>query len=64
MKFYDNRFDFLFDSELSESTDDFTENVVNGSTAYDVSTGNFYIYYKNNWYLQQFEEDSGGEQPE
>lgn len=58
MRFYDNRFDFLFDSNSGESTSDFTENVVNGSTAYDVYTGSFYIYYKENWYLQQFEEDS------
>lgn len=58
MKFYDNRFDFLFDSNSGESPADFTENVVNGSTAYDVYTGLFYIYYKENWYLQQFEDDS------
>ena len=60
MKFYDNRFDFLFDSSADESTDMFTENVVNGSTAYDVSTGDFYIYYNEQWHKQDFE-DSGSE---
>lgn len=58
MKFYDNRFDFLFDSTDSESTDMFTENVVDGSTAYDVGTGEFYIYYKQQWHKQVFEDDS------
>lgn len=52
MNFYDNRFDFLFDSNAGESTSDLTENVVNGSTAYDVYTGDFYIYYKEQWYKQ------------
>lgn len=56
MKFYDNRFDFLFDSTDSESTSMFTENVVDGSTAYDVGTGAFYIYYKNQWHNQNFED--------
>ncbi len=57
MNFYDNRFDFLFDSTDSESTSMFTENVVNGSTAYDVGTGEFYIYYKGQWHKQVFEEE-------
>lgn len=56
MKFYDNRFDFLFSSELDESVEDLEENVVDGSTAYDVATGDFYIYYKNEWYKQGEEE--------
>ena len=56
MEFYNNRFDFLFDSNSGESTSDFTENVVNGSTAYDVYTGKLYIYYKAQWYEQTFEE--------
>ena len=57
MSFYDNRFDFLFNSDSGESTSDFTENVVTGSTAYDVYTGDFYIYYKGQWY-KQGEDDS------
>lgn len=56
MKFYDNRFDFLFSSKLEESIEDLEENVVDGSTAYDVATGDFYIYYKNEWYKQGEEE--------
>ena len=63
MSFYDNRFDFLFDSTDSETTDMFTENVVNGSTAYDVGTGDFYIYYKEVWHKQDFE-DSGSDEEE
>lgn len=53
MKFYDNRFDFLFSSYEGESVDDFIENVVDGSTAYDVYTTDFYIYYKGQWYKQE-----------
>lgn len=63
MKFYDNRFDFLFSSDLGESESDFVENVVDGSTAYDVSTGAFYIYYKNVWYPQDFEDSGSDSEP-
>lgn len=64
MKFYDNRFDFLFSSDLGESEDDFVENVVDGSTAYDVSTGSFYIYYKGIWYSQNFDDSDSGSDSE
>lgn len=53
MKFYDNRFDFLkLESEDLPAGD----NVVTGSTCYEVDTGKFYIYYKTQWYEQTFEE--------
>lgn len=64
MKFYDNRFDFLFNSDLGESEDNFVENVVDGSTAYDVGTGAFYIYYKGTWYSQNFEDSDSGSDSE
>lgn len=63
MKFYDNRFDFLFASDQGESQNDFVENVVDGSTAYDVATGEFYIYYKNAWYSQNFEDSGSDSEP-
>ena len=53
MDFYNTRFDFLkLESEDLPSG----ENVVTGSTCYEVDTGKFYIYYKTQWYDQTFEE--------
>lgn len=32
--------------------------LIDGSTCYEVDTGKFYIYYKNNWYEQGAEENT------
>ncbi len=40
------------------------ENVVNGTTLYEVDTGNFYIYYKGTWYLQGEEQTASSNEEE
>lgn len=62
---YDNgfRFDILglaeeFARGIPEVMEDGTP-VQNGSTAYEVDTMNFYIFYKGTWYLQAEQESEG-----
>lgn len=45
--FLKTRFDFLGLSTELKPTD-----CVDGSTYYEVDTSLFYIFYKNNWYVQ------------
>lgn len=33
------------------------EEIVDGTTFYEVDTTDFYIFYKNNWYNQNVEEE-------
>lgn len=55
------RFDLLgLSSEWSEGIPKVMEDgtpVIDGSTAYEVDTGKFYIFYKDNWYEQGVEEE-------
>lgn len=50
------RFDLLgLSSEWSEAIPEVMEDgtpVIDGSTAYEVDTGKFYIFYKGTWYEQ------------
>ena len=56
----DFRFDYL---RLAE--EDFpTENLVNGTTCYFVDTGDFYIYYNDEWYNQNFDSSSANSEDE
>ena len=43
MEFWEHRADFLGS----------TENLVNGTTLYEVDTSKFFIWYKGTWYEQQ-----------
>lgn len=54
---YNFRFDYykLEDEDMPEAT-----HMADGSTLYVVDTGEFYLTYKGEWYLQKFEE--GGEE--
>lgn len=55
------RFDLLgLSSEWSEAIPEVMEDgtpVIDGSTAYEVDTGKFYIFYKGTWYEQGAEEE-------
>lgn len=48
MEFWQHNMDYIGLSTEEKPS----ENLVNGTTLYEVDTGNFYIYYKENWYLQ------------
>lgn len=47
---YPFRYDYLIKSNENKPTE-----ATNGSTLYEVDTGKFYIYYEEEWILQDFE---------
>jgi hypothetical protein len=62
------RFDLLgLSSEWADGIPTVMEDgtpVINGSTAYEVDTGKFYIYYKGQWYEQGAEVTSADDSKE
>lgn len=54
MDFLEFRFDYLGLSTEGKPN----QNLVNGTTFYEVDTMKFYIYYKGTWYLQGEEEET------
>lgn len=49
MEFWEHRADFLGLSTEEKPT----ENLVNGTSLYEVDTSKFFIWYKGTWYEQQ-----------
>lgn len=53
------RFDYL---GLEAETKPSASSVADGSTFYEVDTGDLYLAYKGTWYLQKFEETTEEEE--